>query len=278
MSFESRIRPELRPGLDVCRAIGLSESTFTRSNIPQVRKMAKAAFEHALANAPPNQRVRSDDHQIPGDRGAPEVTLRIYRPVNATGALPCIYWIHGGGMIFCEMGFDDLDCQAYAEQVGCAVASVEYRLAPEDPFPAGLEDCYSGLKWLALNANVLGIDPTRIAIAGRSGGACLAAGTALWARDHGGPELAFQLLIYPMLDDRNQTPSLQEFDGIVSWGRSHNLSAWSAVLGEDVVGTAAVSPYAAPARASTLAGLPPTLIQVGELEVFVMKPSTLGNA
>lgn len=267
MSFESRIRPELLPGLEAFRAIGLSVQDFTAANIPEVRTVAKAAFEGAIAHLPPNLRVRSEDRLVPGLNGAPDILLRIYRPVAAQGVLPCMFWIHGGGMILAEMAFDDPDCQAYAEQVQCVVVSVEYRLAPEHPYPCGMEDCYAGLSWVAANAQDLGIDATRIAIAGRSGGACLAAATALWARDHQGPTLAYQLLIYPMLDDRNQTPSSLEFTDVVSWSRRQNLSAWSAVLGS-AAGTDSVSPYAAPARAKDVSRLPPTLIQVGELEIF----------
>lgn len=267
MSFESRIRPELLPGLQGYRAIGLSEPGFTVEEIPQIRAAAKAAFAAALSQVPPNTRVQAEDRWVPGMNGAPDILLRIYRPLAATGILPCIYWIHGGGMILAEMAFDDPDCQAYAEQVGCVVISVAYRLAPEHPYPCGMEDCYAGLSWAAAHAAELGIDETRIAIAGRSGGACLAAATALWARDHNGPALAYQLLIYPMLDDRNQTASATEFGDILSWSRKHNRSAWKALLG-DAAGTADVSQYAAPARATDFSRLPPTLIQVGELEVF----------
>jgi acetyl esterase/lipase len=145
--------------------------------------------------------------------------------------------------------------------------SVEYRLAPEHPHPAPVEDCYAGLKWMVEHAVEIGVDPSRIALAGPSAGGGLAAATALVARDRGGPPLACQILIYPMLDDRNITPSSREFAGIPGWSREANISGWTALLG-DKTGTEDVSPYAAPARASDLSNLPPTLIQVGELEVF----------
>ncbi len=267
MSFERRVRPEILPGLEVCRAIGLDEQGFVSADIPRIRGIAKQAFEAALAAMPSNDRVTQEDRHIPGPSGAPDVLLRIYRPAGQSGALPCVYWIHGGGMVFAEMAFDDPDCQAYAEAVGCVVVSVEYRLAPEYPYPAGVNDCYAGLRWTFENAEALGIDPQRIAIAGRSGGGCLAAAVSLMSRDAGGPPLAFQLLIYPMLDDRNETPSSLEFDNIPSWSRTHNLAAWRALLGS-LQGSGDVPSYAAPARARDLRGLPPTFIQVGELEVF----------
>ena len=155
----------------------------------------------------------------------------------------------------------------YAVQLGCVVVSVEYRLAPEHPHPAPVEDCYAGLVWTAKNAAELGIDPDRLAVGGLSAGGGLAAGTVLLARDRGGPALAFQLLVCPMLDDRNVTPSSHEFAEAVVWNRAANLFGWTALLG-DAAGTDEVSPYAAPARATDLSGLPPAYIDVGELEVF----------
>jgi acetyl esterase/lipase len=123
--------------------------------------------------------------------------------------------------------------------------NVEYRLAPEHPYPAPVEDCYAALRWMADNAAELGIDPARIAVGGASAGGGLAAGTVLMARDRGGPDVAFQLLAYPMLDDRDATRSAEEFGGIMSWSREHNESGWKAYLG-DRVGTDAVDHYAAP--------------------------------
>ncbi|CAL9345488.1 alpha/beta hydrolase [Streptomyces albus] len=158
-------------------------------------------------------------------------------------------------------------CERYALDLDCTVVSVDYRLAPEDPYPAGVEDCYAALVWTAQHADELGIDTTRVAVGGENAGAGLAAATALLARDRQGPPLIFQALTYPMLDDRNDTPPAREFHAIPSWSRQHNDSAWRAVLGTKVGGPD-VEPYAAPARADDLSDLPPTLIQVGELDVF----------
>lgn len=267
MSFESRVRPEIRPGLQTYRTIGLHEEGFELAEIPLIRATAKQAFKAALATLPTNTRISVEDRRIPGPPGAPEILIRIYRPLGVQGPLPCIYWIHGGGMVFAEMAFDDPDCLAYAEAVGCVVVSVEYRLAPEHPYPAGANDCYAGLQWIFEHAKPLSIDATRVAVAGRSGGGCLAAAATLMHRDAAGPPPVLQMLIYPMLDDRNETPSAKEFDGIASWSRTHNLAAWRAVLG-DLWGTEDIPAFAAPARARDLSGLPPTFIQVGELEVF----------
>jgi acetyl esterase/lipase len=158
-------------------------------------------------------------------------------------------------------------CERYALDIDCVVVSMQYRLAPEDPYPAGVEDCYAALVWTVQHADELGIDATRIAVGGESAGGGLAAATALLARDRKGPELVFQALTYPMLDDRNNTPSARELHDIPSWSQQHNDSAWRAVLGMKA-GSPDVEPYAAPARATDLSGLPPTLIQVGEIDVF----------
>ena len=262
MEFLARIDPELVDGLAVWEALGFAEQRLAGDRIPALRARSAQVLAALTADLPPNDRVAREDRSVPGPRG--DVVIRIYRPVGAAASLPCLVWIHGGGMIFGSVDSDDLACNGYAEAVGCVVISVDYRLAPEHPHPAPVEDCYAALLWAADNADELGIDPGRIALGGSSAGGGLAAGTALLARDRGGPSVVFQLLVHPMLDDRDDTPSTVEFDEILTWSRRHNRSGWSALLG----GTADVDHYAAPARATDLSGLPPALIQVGELEVF----------
>jgi acetyl esterase/lipase len=154
-----------------------------------------------------------------------------------------------------------------AERFTLAVVSVEYRLAPETPHPGPVEDCYAGLAWTAKNAAELGIDPARIIVGGGSAGGGLSAATALLARDRGGPALAGQLLLCPMLDDRNDTPSAIQMAGLGVWDRSANEVGWTALLG-DARGGPDVSPYAAPARATDLTGLPPTFVDVGSADSF----------
>ena len=157
--------------------------------------------------------------------------------------------------------------RATARRLGCAALSVEYRLAPEAPAPAAAEDGYAAFRWAHENAARLGLDPDRIGLAGQSGGGGIAAAVALIARDRGAPSPAFQALLYPMIDDRNETPSSREVTDVGVWDRATNLLAWRAVLG-DRAGTDGVSAYAAPARAGDLGGLPPAFIAVGELDVF----------
>ena len=174
--------------------------------------------------------------------------------------------IHGGGYII-GSARDDLNVIAFAEHVGCTVVSVEYRLAPEATYKESVADCFAGLNWLVDNAAALGVDTGRVAIGGASAGGGLTAGLALYNRDNNGPELAFQLLIYPMLDDTHETPSGYEITHPTVWNRHVSLKAWKMYLGDEY-GTDAVSPYAAAARASDLSGLPPAYVTVGMLDLF----------
>jgi acetyl esterase/lipase len=196
------------------------------------------------------------------------VVVRLYRPAQLVIPAPALLWIHGGGMVLGDLDMDDDWCASTAAQVGIVVASVDYRLAPEHPFPSPLEDCYTGLRWLTHQAQALGIDSSRIAIGGASAGGGLAAGLGLLARDRGEIDVAFQLLVYPMLDDRNAaTHSPSSADPKV-WNRRANEVGWNAYL-SGRAGADDVSPYAAPARATALSGLPPAYINVGDLDLFV---------
>jgi acetyl esterase/lipase len=208
-----------------------------------------------------------EDRTVPGPAGAPEISLLICRPASASTAVPVVYYIHGGGMIFGDNRAGVLEILDWAQQLELAVVSVEYRLAPETPHPGPIEDCYAGLAWTATHAAELGIDPGRIVIAGGSAGGGLAAALALLARDRGGPALAGQVLLCPMLDDRNDSLSAQQMAGLGVWDRTANDTGWTALLGE-ARGGPDVSPYAAPARATDLSGLPPAFIDVGSTETF----------
>jgi acetyl esterase/lipase len=154
----------------------------------------------------------------------------------------------------------------WVQDLGVVAISVEYRLAPEHPHPAPIEDCYAALTWVGSATKELGIDQDSLILAGSSAGGGLAAGTALLARDRAGPKLAHQMLICPMLDDRLQTRSSHDCDGIGTWDRASSTFGWQALLGA-THGSDDVSPYAAPARATKLAGLPPTFIDVGTEEL-----------
>ncbi|NMD57005.1 alpha/beta hydrolase [Tsukamurella conjunctivitidis] len=187
----------------------------------------------------------------------------VYTPVEPNGG--ALLWIHGGGTIIGSPEVDHRRCVRIARDNGVVVVSARYRLAPEHPFPAGHDDCFAALRWLHDAAADLGIDPARVAVGGASAGGGLAAGVAQRAVDEGVP-VAFQLLIYPMLDDRT-TIRPADHRGALTWTRRSNAFAWDAYLG---AGHAAreVPAYSAPARRTDLSGLPPAWIGVGELDLF----------
>ncbi|MFC4585144.1 alpha/beta hydrolase [Sphaerisporangium corydalis] len=263
----------LHRNLDAELAAGLEHAFLPPTDLARMPPGELAGLRRAMAEAfaamPSAVRpgVVAEDRWVPGPDGDPDIRVRVYRPEAAEGPLPCLYWIHGGGMVIGMVEMDDASMSRYAEEVGCVVVSVDYRLAPEHPHPAPVEDCYAGLVWTAKNAGELGVDAGRLAVGGASAGGGLAAGTVLLARDRGGPAIAYQLLVYPMLDDRNTTPSSGEFTEAITWNRGANIFGWGALLGE-AAGGEEVSQYAAPARAADLSGLPPAFVDVGELEVF----------
>jgi acetyl esterase/lipase len=207
-------------------------------------------------------KVLRTDHEVPGSGG---VVVRVHRPVDAKGPLPCVYWMHGGGLVLGDYSGDDARFDLWCPLFGCVGVSVQYRLAPETPYPGPMDDCYAGLVWVHKNAAELGIAADRIGIGGPSAGGGLAAGLGLLARDRGEVPLTFQLLIYPMIDDRQITASSGWNDPI--WPPSANTYGWTAYLGQHKGGPD-VEPYAAAARATDLWGLPPALIAVGAIDGF----------
>ncbi|MGW1766929.1 alpha/beta hydrolase [Streptomyces sp. NPDC002073] len=213
-------------------------------------------------------RFEVSEVRVPGGAGAPEVTLVCARPAGVAGPLPALYYMHGGGMIMGN-AWSVLPqlLREWALPLGLAVVSVEYRLAPRTRYPGPVEDCYAGLVWVAAHAAELGIDADRIVIGGKSAGGGLAAALALLTRDRGGPAPMGQLLLCPMLDDRGGTYSSHQMAGIDTWDRTSNATAWEALLG-DRYGDADLPPYAAPARATDLTGLPQAYIDVGSAESF----------
>ena len=231
-----------------------------------MREMAAARLQAAPPVLPRDIEVQ--DHHVPGPAGSLEVRVRTYRKRGLGTPAPAFYWIHGGGMISGSVEGNDVYCAGIAHELGVLVASVEYRLAPEHPYPAPLEDCYAGLKWLAESAGSLGLAPSKIAIGGGSAGAGLAAGLALLARDRGEIAICYQHLVYPMVDDRNQTASSHMIQDGRVWSRNANFVGWNSYLAGRA-GAADVEPYAAPARATDLSGLPPAYICVGSLDLFL---------
>jgi acetyl esterase/lipase len=260
MSRRDLIDPESRQPLDELLAV--MPGGFNA--IPDI-VARRDVFAQMIAaiEVPPNQNVTHEDRTVPGPAGAPDIGVRVYRPVNASGTLPGVYYIHGGGMIFGSVETENAEAEQVCEQVGAVVVSVEYRLAPEHPHPAQSEDCYAGLVWMARNAAELGFDPGRLAVYGGSAGGGLTIAVALLARDRGFPAIRFQMPIYPMIDDTNETRSSHEITDVGVWDRPANVEAWQWYLGGGKP-----DQYAAPARAEDLSGLPPAFIDVGTVDMF----------
>ena len=187
------------------------------------------------------------------------VRVRLFRPANATTPGPALLWIHGGGYVIGSPAQDDVLCRRFCRELGTTVAAVEYRLAPEHPYPASLEDCYSALTWLA---GLPAVDPSRVAIGGASAGGGLAAALALLARDRGEISLSAQLLVYPMLDDRSAHRDGLDHPGHRLWNQASNRFGWACYLGD------ADPVVAVPARRDNLRGLPPAWMGVGTLDLF----------
>lgn len=254
--------PELIPALQECHQ--QAPVTLTAQNLAESRQAELDGTPSLKFLAAGGAELQ--ERLIPGPDGAPDISLLIIRPPGS-GVHPALYHTHGGGMV---MGNNRTGLETmigWVTDPGLVIVSVEYRLAPEHPFPAGVEDCYAGLVWTAAHAGELGIDPQRLIIGGGSAGGGLAAACSLMARDRRSPGLLAQMLIYPMLDDRLATGSSRELDGEGIWDSGSNLTAWTMLLG-DRRGGEDVSPYAAPARAGDLSGLPPAYLELGSVETL----------
>ena len=259
MNTRHLVDPDLTGLIDILPALQISQA-----NLAEIRQ-----FEFPSAPADPVQPVTRVDHICPGADGAPDVPVLCYRPSAASGPLPVYFHIHGGGYVMGKAEDSDRANREMAARLNCAVVEVEYRLAPEHPHPAPIEDCHAALKWAFDNAESLGLDPRRMAIGGESAGGGLAAALGLLARDRGEVPVMFQLLVYPMLDDRTGTASdINPHVGEFVWPMDSNRFGWQALLG-CAPGSADVSYYAAAARAPDLAGLPPTCIATAALDLFV---------
>ena len=259
MSFLAGVDPEIAHGLDF---FPLELMNAVGDDPPKAREMYQPIWD-ALADDLPPSDITIEERTIPGPDG--DITIVVYQPPTPAprGAL---LWIHGGGYII-GSGRNDPHGIGFSEHVGCTVASVDYRLAPEHSYREAISDCVGALNWLYENARDLGIDPKRIAIGGASAGGGLTAGVCLHNRDHAGHDVAFQLLIYPMIDDRHDTSSGHDITYPTVWNRELSFKAWKMYLGEEY-GTDDVSPYAAAARAKVLNGLPPALVTVGTMDLF----------
>ncbi len=257
--MEDRVHPELRSLFSV-----LPEVAYTRDNLAALRKEMHEFAVGMAASLPVNDGVLTSERQIPGAPGDPDVRIKIYRPGAGDGPLPGLLYIHGGGYILGSADMMDPALQQLVSELECVIVSVDYRLAPEHPYPAPLEDCYAALQWFSDNADELGSDSSRIAVMGPSAGGGLTAAVSLLARDRNGPSILFQMPLYPMLDDRSLTKSSKEITDDRVWNHAKNRLAWEMYLGASEEAT----PYAAPARATDLSGLPPTYTCVGDLDPF----------
>ncbi len=249
MSTEIRkanIDPELQASIALFPPADLTDPVTARKNLAQLA---------GAAPAPDTADLKIEDRMVPAD---PEVPVRIYRPHQAQGA---IVWLHGGGFVMGDLETEHPWALQVAESSSAVVISVGYRRAPEHRFPAALDDSYAVLVWAVDHAAELGIDPQRIAVGGHAAGAGLAAAVALRTRDQQGPAIRFQLLNQPELDDRQETWSARHFTDTPFMTREKVAASWRHYLG-----FASASPYAAPARATDLCGLPPAYITSAEFD------------
>ncbi|KAJ6102211.1 hypothetical protein N7486_004638 [Penicillium sp. IBT 16267x] len=265
-------RPSYDPELEtILRRLNFTP-TVTTAHIEGVRKKSSPTVDEVLAG----RAIVHEECTILDSSGSSNLTVSIFRPTEMTippassarcQNRPGIFYTHGGGMIAGNRFLGISAILDWVEEFHAVCVSIEYRIPPEFPDPTPIEDCYAGLKWTSTNAESLGINPNFLMIAGSSAGGGLAAGTALLARDRGGPLLCAQVLICPMLDDRNVTVSSQQYVDEGTWGRDSNQTGWRCLFGERC-GQENVSIYAAPSRATDLSKLPPTFIDVGTAEVF----------
>jgi acetyl esterase/lipase len=255
------VDPELRPAAKLIAQRSAALSTLTEESLPALR--GGAAFAQPLLADVPWKEVK-----IAGAEGHPEVTIYTInaKPGAKRGG---ILHTHGGGYVLGSAKGDVGRLQAIAAALDCAIVTVEYRLAPETTYAGSIEDNYAGLRWLHGHATEVGVDPARIAVFGESAGGGHAALLAIAARDRGEVPVAFQCLVYPMLDDRTGTTrKVPETVGTLLWTADANRFGWRSFLGEEPGGPS-ISAAGVPARLENLAGLPPAWIGVGSIDLFV---------
>ena len=253
----SKIHPELQ---DVARKS--PRFNFSKRNLWFINLLMR------LMPSPKNlDNIYVENIFIPAQDDQAQIRLRIYKPASADAPTPLLLWMHGGGYVIGKPEQDDGSCAQFVRELEITVVSVDYRLAPKNPFPAALNDCYSALKWMVSNSQELSIDPTRIAIGGNSAGGGLAAALAQYAHDRKEIEPVFQLLIYPMLDDRTVLRTEIDDSNNITWNHNSNRFGWESYLG-GAWGAENVPAYSVPARRANLSGLPPAWIGVGTLDIF----------
>jgi len=253
------IDPELQPILEFIPPMTMDDPQAARAGFDQLVAQMNVDLDES------GQSI--ENRAIAGPEGAPEVPIRIYTPENREGKTPALLYIHGGGFVIGNLDSEHGSCLALCRELGIVLVSVDYRLAPETPFPGGLEDCYAALNWMCDNAEELGIDLDRIGVFGQSAGGGLSAATALLCRDRNGPKLCFQYLGIPEVDDRLETPSMKTFVDTPMWHRPNAELSWDYYLGEQYRRGGENVPYlAAPARSEDLTGLPPAHVSTMEFD------------
>ena len=256
------IAPELLPFLDQFPVLEL-----TRENLRQTRDELNSMSRQAVALIDGFDHIDVRDEWIAGPGGEKDLRLRLYSSSRVSGTRPCLLWIHGGGYILGCPEMDEMHLCRAADQLGCLVVAVDYRLAPDHPFPAGLDDCDAALGWMLENADALGIETESLVLGGGSAGGGLAAALALRARDERPGAISYQCLIYPMLDHRNTAPKPGQARDYFLWDHEKNRFAWEAYLSPNDL-TLDAAPFASPARAERLADLPPTYLCIGDQDLF----------
>jgi triacylglycerol lipase len=258
------IDPEIAPVLDTFPPLGLSPQT-----LPEIRRAQAEPVPDAPGAQTLYPKVTTTEKWIPGWAGDPDVRVLHYEPTNRSTATPGLIWIHGGGYVLGRADIDEMFCRRISTETGASVVSVDYRLAPETRAPGQVHDCYAALRWVHDHAASLGVDRRRIVVGGASAGGGLAAALAVLARDRGEVPVSYQLLVYPMLDDRTaSTVNPHPHAGEFIWTPEENRFGWSSLLGR-APGGDDVSPYATAARVASVAGLPPAYIGVGALDLFL---------
>lgn len=241
----------------------LLEWNITIDNMETMRELTNNTYTE---NQYLNDKIHIHEVFINAKNGPRSIRLRIYEPREKETILPGIYFIHGGGFVLGTPESSDALCCEIVSKIPSVIVSVDYRLAPETPYPGPVEDCYEGLVWFSENAIKLGVDPQRIAVMGQSAGGGLTAAVSLLARDRKGPKIAFQMPLYPMIDDRHYTQSSKEIKERRVWNEIDNKSAWNMYLGD--LDRNNIPKYAAPARETDYSNLPPTYTFIGDLDPF----------
>ncbi|MEP2783806.1 MAG: alpha/beta hydrolase [Pseudoruegeria sp.] len=234
------------------------------TDVPSLRQIAQDYAEYCTLPMPPRDTdpdIEEIEITIPGADGTPDIPIRIYMPNGRSEPGPSFVNFHGGGFLMGDLESEHINCMNMVRKAGCVAIGVDYRLAPEHPFPAGFDDCYQSYLWVLENAASLYIDPNRVIIGGSSAGGCLTAAVALKIRDTGITAPIFQMLYYPVIDDRCNSPSMQSGNDCYVWTQSNSKQMWDHYIGKN---RSDVSAYAAPARATDLSNLPPAFIMTCE--------------